>query len=115
VDVRTGRLVDSMAPRPDGLGLRTVHADPRSGLALDGYELPMWEEVCAVAHTAARALLPMRSVGLDVAIGPEGPYVTEANAYSDVFPGFDGRTYIERLAAEAALSGPRRVRGAVAG
>jgi hypothetical protein len=108
VDVADGRLLEAMAPRPDGLGLRVVDADPRTGVPLAGLGLPMWDEVVAVAHAAARVFLPMRSVGLDVAIGPDGPVVTEANAYSDVFPGFDGRTYIARLAREAALTGPRR-------
>lgn len=53
----------------------------------DGFALPLWEEARALALHAARAVLPLRAIGWDVALAPGGPVLIEANAAFDPWPG----------------------------
>jgi len=47
--------------------------------------LPFWDEACALAETAARHFLPIRTIGWDVALTPEGPVILEGNFWWNPF------------------------------
>lgn len=76
IDLATGRLGPGASWSPAGENHRT---HPETGVPLAGEVLPYWEEskaACLRAHALAPTL---NTVGWDVVLTPEGPFVLEAN------------------------------------
>jgi hypothetical protein len=84
-----------------GLGLEPADPRDRDGGPLVGLRLPLWDEVRELALRTALALLPMRCVGLDVAITPEGPVIIEANMWWEGPPDEPLRPLLQRMRAAA--------------
>lgn len=74
-----GSLMWTRTPRPGGYG--TVATPPPADDAGRPARVPMWDEACALVRTAAPHFLPLRTLGWDIAITPEGPVIIEANAH----------------------------------
>lgn len=55
----------------------TVH--PVTGVSIQGFQLPFWQETLQLVEKASRAHPQNRSIGWDVAITPEGPGLIEGN------------------------------------
>lgn len=66
-----------------GRGFQPVPAHPVTGAVVEGFRLPFWREACDLVRAAAPMFLPLRSIGWDVALTPDGPVVIEANFNSD--------------------------------
>jgi hypothetical protein len=81
IDLEAGTLMPLRLPGPDGVGSVEHAAIPGSGRPVAGRRVPFFEEVREVVLEAAPHLLPMRTLGWDVAITPRGPVVVEANTY----------------------------------
>lgn len=79
VKLDTGEIIDAAAPFIDGVGLEPVAAHPKSGEPFAGFQLPMWTEALDLVQRAALTFLPLRTIGWDVAITPDGPLLIEAN------------------------------------
>lgn len=58
---------------------------PGTGTAFEGFTVPLWAQVRALAEEAAGVVETVRYVGWDVAVTPEGPVLVEGNQY----PGHD--------------------------
>ena len=58
---------------------------PQTGFVFEGAILPFWDELKELVGRAARALVPLRALGWDIAICPDGPRVVEANQHYDIF------------------------------
>jgi hypothetical protein len=97
VDPASGTVTAMFGPRSDGLGLLPAEHDPVSGMPLPGLRLPVWDETIALAHRAATALLPLRTLGLDLALTPGGPRLVEINMWWDPIPHVDMRAGLGRL------------------
>jgi len=83
VSVKDGLLKHALmfdAKRP---GARTIHVHPKTAVPLDGFTLPCWFEASELVKQAALKFLPLRAIGWDVAITPDGPCILEANSYWD--------------------------------
>jgi hypothetical protein len=52
---------------------------PVTGVAITGFQIPFWRETLDQVSAAARLTPENRSIGWDVAIGPEGPELIEGN------------------------------------
>lgn len=78
-DLQHGTLFAAVAGNPRGAGYLTAATHPDTGLAIEGFRLPFWEEACQLAREAARAFLPLRFVGWDIALTPTGSVLIEAN------------------------------------
>jgi hypothetical protein len=52
---------------------------PVTGVAIEGFQIPFWEETVALARAAAERHPQNRSVGWDIAITPQGPDLIEGN------------------------------------
>jgi hypothetical protein len=78
-DLERGTLSAAIAGHPNGAGYITVPAHPITRLAIEGFQLPFWEEACQLARTAAQEFLPLRFVGWDIALTATGPVLVEAN------------------------------------
>lgn len=67
-----------------GTGLVEVTHHPRTGLPLDGFEVPHWSAAVELARRAhADAFREFRALGWDVAVTADGPVLLEANAWFD--------------------------------
>lgn len=68
----------------DGEG--TVFVDhPVTGVRIEGYQVPLFDEVLAFADDLARRVPEMPYIGWDIAITPERPVVIEGNHNTGVF------------------------------
>ena len=76
-----GRIVKAVTGHASGLMLAATETHPRTGKPLIGFQLPHWPEVRELVRDAARKFLPIRTIGWDVAIAPDGPLVLEANMW----------------------------------
>lgn len=78
VDLEDGRVGGVLTPRSSGYG-QALSAPPADGQGLP-YHVPFWHEACALACEGAVHFRPLRTLGWDIAIAPEGPVIIEANA-----------------------------------
>jgi hypothetical protein len=81
VDVETGRLEYLVVPRPDGLGGTEAPVVPSTGRPVRGTRLPLFAEARRLVLDAAPHFLPLRTLGWDIGLTPDGPRVVEANNY----------------------------------
>lgn len=81
VSIADGTLEWVRLARPGGLGFTCAEELPGSGIRVAGMQLPDWEETIALVRRAARAFLPARALGWDVALTPGGPVIVEANMF----------------------------------
>jgi hypothetical protein len=83
VEPASGRLDDAVGRDSGGLGVTVYPRHPKTGRSFAGFLLPHWEATRALVSRAAIALLPLRSIGWDVALTPEGPVLVEGNVWWD--------------------------------
>lgn len=81
VDLETGTVGPVMLARPDGAGCTAHDAIATTGRRVAGRILPFFAEAREMVLRAAPHLLPMRTLGWDVALTPRGPVVLEANDF----------------------------------
>ena len=78
VDLATGRLTKAVGKSKTGFTEpREFHPD--TGVRLEGFELPHWDEVMRTAIRAHESLSRMLCIGWDIAILEEGPAIIEGN------------------------------------
>lgn len=85
VDLARGVLTSARVARPDATGMYSLAEHPRTGRVFSDFTLPFWDEACALAETAARHFLPIRTVGWDIALTPQGPVILEGNFWWNPF------------------------------
>lgn len=56
---------------------------PDSGVAIEGFQIPFFEEACQLALNASRTFGFMATIAWDVGITPDGPTIIEGNPYWD--------------------------------
>ncbi len=83
VDLAKGTLEKVVGKAKSGIGLDPHTHHPRTGIPLDGFALPHWPAVLRCAEEAALKFWPLRTIGWDIAIGPEGPVILEGNVWWD--------------------------------
>jgi hypothetical protein len=86
IDVVTGKLKHVLSAAPDGLGLVELARHPATGRRFTGFSVPYLPEVRDLVTRAARAFVPLRTVGWDVAITDDGPSLIEGNVTWDPLP-----------------------------
>ncbi|MGA2678693.1 MAG: sugar-transfer associated ATP-grasp domain-containing protein [Sedimentisphaerales bacterium] len=83
VDIDSGILRQGNQIVSTGRGIITVECHPITGKSFAGFELPFWRDACELVKTAAPQFLPLRTIGWDVALAPDQPYIIEANVQWD--------------------------------
>ncbi|NQU76834.1 MAG: hypothetical protein HQ546_11035 [Planctomycetes bacterium] len=81
VCIQSGRL--RPAKRVTGSGIQTIDVHPNTRIPFGEFQLPFWEQACEMVRMASHAFNPLRTLGWDVALGPEGPRIVEANVWWD--------------------------------
>jgi hypothetical protein len=75
VDPETGQT--RKAYQSDGEGAVPVEKHPDSGAALEGVQLPLWQEAVALCKQASLVYFGGKMQGWDVMIGADGPVIIE--------------------------------------
>jgi hypothetical protein len=83
ISLSNGFLEPAVIPTSDGSVLRTVSTHPKTGAHFDQFQLPFWPQVCSLVNDTAIKLLPVRTIGWDIAITPNGPVILEGNIWWD--------------------------------
>ncbi len=83
ISLSTGQLCDAVKLSPTRPGLEYVLHHPDTKFQFNGFKIPLWEEICQLAREAAYKFVPVRTIGWDIALTPEGPAVVEANMLYD--------------------------------
>lgn len=74
-----GVVHKAVVPNRNGLAWDDAETHPVTGKRIVSFALPYWDEVRSLVISAAAAFLPVRAIGWDVAITPDGPVLIEAN------------------------------------
>ena len=74
-------LGPAVAVTQNGSGLRTIPTHPKTGIPFDQFRLPFWSDVCSLVKDTALKFLPVRTIGWDVALTPDGPVILEGNMW----------------------------------
>ncbi len=78
-----GSLTPALMMAPDKLAIEMVSEHPGTRQSLTNFHVPFWKEALALAKQAALLFLPLRSIGWDIAITPQGPVLVEGNSRWD--------------------------------
>lgn len=106
LDPGTGRIVSAVTGTGRDPEIVSVAVHPRTKRELVGFAVPDWPSATALALRAARAFAPLRTIGWDVAITPDGACLIEGNVTWDTLSGDPRMGEIHRrLAAECRRSG----------
>jgi hypothetical protein len=82
ISLNDGTLGPARVVRP-GEGATDIEAHPDTATELSGFSLPCWAETCALVKRAAVDFLPLRTIGWDVALTPDGAFMLEGNVWWD--------------------------------
>jgi len=63
--------------------LKNVSIHPKTGDSIEGFQIPLWRESCALVKECAFKFLPIRTIGWDVGITERGPLIVEGNMWWD--------------------------------
>lgn len=81
VSLVDGKLANAITIALDGSGIKTVVAHPQTDICFAGFQLPFWSEACSLVRRAALKFSPIRTIGWDIALTPDGPVVLEGNIW----------------------------------
>jgi len=91
VDMRTGILTGKIYT-PFVKGGKRYYTHPITGIDIQGFKIPYFEEVKELALKAARAVPEIILVGWDIAIQPDGPVIIEGN----IRPGINDHEIVQK-------------------
>ena len=80
-----GVLKSAVTTPPDGSGIKAMDIHPKTGIAINGFRLPLWRQACVLVNETAPKFMPLRTIGWDVALTPRGPVIVEGNIWWDPF------------------------------
>lgn len=83
VALADGAVGQAQSPAEDNVGFRRLRIHPVTGAPLEGFRLPDWSRVRELALRCARLFLPLRTIGWDIGLTPEGPVIVEGNRWWD--------------------------------
>jgi len=83
IDIEKGTLGAGNQITSTGQGIITISKHPLTENTFEGFKLPAWHEACEMVKEAAYKVLPIRTIGWDVALTPSGPCIIEANIWWD--------------------------------
>jgi len=79
----SGLLSPARQATSNGLGMAAIPTHPKTGISFEGFKLPLWNQTRKLVEETAPKFLPLRAVGWDAAIMPDGPCIVEGNIWWD--------------------------------
>ena len=83
IDIANGEIRQVVGSRLNRQGIEKIDKHPLTGISIKGFTLPHWEEVRRAVTNGTVHFAPLRLIGWDVALTPDGPMLIEANAWFD--------------------------------
>jgi len=83
IEVESGRVLRAVRASASGFGLEEVRAIDRTSTDLVDLNMPLWREMIEMLEVKSALFYPIRLVGWDVALTPQGPFVIEGNFWFD--------------------------------
>jgi len=83
VELESGLLKAANQITGTGRGIRAIPVHPETGVAFEGFALPLWQQTRALVEATAVKFWPLRTIGWDVALTPNGPRIVEGNVWWD--------------------------------
>jgi len=81
INTENGQLGPGFISAPDGKGTIYFARNPKTKIKFKNFKLPLWSEVLSLARKAAYSFLPVRAIGWDMAITPDGVKIVEGNIW----------------------------------
>lgn len=78
-----GLLEPAVLITTTGRGIKRLTVHPETGVSFDGFALPLWLEVRNLVRQVAPKFSPLRTIGWDVALTPNGACIVEGNVWWD--------------------------------
>jgi len=103
-DLASGSVTQAFRGRPHEPGMERIDIHPTAGIPLAGLRIPLWDEAVQLALDAAPVFLPLRTLGFDIGLTPDGPKVVEMNMWWDVPYNVDAREIVATLWSETGAS-----------
>lgn len=97
VDLANGSIARAFRGRRNEPGMEPADIHPDTGIPLRGFRIPLWNEAVQVALDAAPVFLPLRTLGFDIGLTPDGPRVVEMNMWWDLPYNLDARSLLADL------------------
>jgi hypothetical protein len=82
-DREDGILRGAIGIHACGSGTTVFTAHPQTGVAFDGFPIPLWHEAVELVKQAQRCFPMLPTLGWDVALTADGPRIIEANSRWD--------------------------------
>ena len=95
IRVEQGTPEPAMVTAPGGRGARFFERHPVSGVEFGEFHIPRWSEILTLAKEAAVRFLPIRAIGWDIAITPDGIKIVEGNIWWNPLNRLKWRNVIE--------------------
>jgi len=83
INLDSGSLEETIYLSSKPHGIEIIEKHPDSGFQLNQFSIPLWEEVCQTAISAAQRFAPIKAIGWDIAVTERGPVVIEGNIWFD--------------------------------
>jgi hypothetical protein len=103
VSLETGRLGVAVCVSLERPGLQYLERHPETGVPFEGFPMPQWPQICEVAKAGAAAFLPIRAIGWDIGLTPNGPVIIEGNFWWDAPIAGGADVLLEELTGAAAV------------
>lgn len=81
ISLDTGRLRPAITMDQNGRGIKTIFEHPKTKISFDKFQLPLWSQIRKLVEETSMKFLPVRTIGWDVALTPEGPLILEGNIW----------------------------------
>jgi hypothetical protein len=83
IDIESGKIVRAVRASSTGFGLEDVDRVEHTGISLLGREMPHWVAMKDLLEIKATCFYPIRLIGWDVGLTPDGPVIIEGNFWFD--------------------------------
>jgi hypothetical protein len=83
ISISDGYLRPAIIMVPHSFKIKTINTNPKTNIPFDQCQLPFWPEARKLVEETAIKFLPVRTIGWDVAITPNGPLILEGNIWWD--------------------------------
>jgi len=83
ISLNDGFLKPANQIMANGSGPTITPIHPKTGIPFEGFQLPLWPQTCRLVKETSLKFLPIRTIGWDAALTPDGPLIVEGDIWWD--------------------------------